>query len=321
MGVRAVEGVDQFVGLPGDHDDLAETVERVWSDGSSRPSWCFVLEHDSEPVGRIGYRVEETCPAEFLGDLPSHELIGFGLWLPWDTDRDVDLGRELLGTSLGRLGDVPEILEINVNTEDHDHAQRRVAVLREAGLQIFQEKQGYQWADDGTQIEVPDRLTFRSLPEVGRPLYRAVMSLSGEGTLDRNDRYYWSRAGAANWAGVMASFVEDDEAGLWLLGFNSHDDPVGYVAVSAFDEPETATIVHIGVSPSQRGNGYVDDLVLAGTAAAQQAGFEAMLSDVDVGNEPMRAAMLRAGHVEDARPWHHWSMRGPLEQVIRAWVG
>ena len=84
------------------------------------------------------------------------------------------------------------------------------------------------------------------------------------------------------------------------------------VAISPFDEPGTATIAYIGVLPEHRGNGYVDDLLAAGTAAAQRAGFTRILSDVDTENHPMLAAMERAGHHASATPWHVWSHRGEV---------
>ena len=81
------------------------------------------------------------------------------------------------------------------------------------------------------------------------------------------------------------------------------------VALSGFDEEATATITHIGVLPEQRGNGYVDDVLAEANATAAARGFRAILSDVDVVNHPMAAAMIRAGHRPDVRPWHVWHYR------------
>ena len=63
--------------------------------------------------------------------------------------------------------------------------------------------------------------------------------------------------------------------------------------------------------PEQRGRGYVDDLLRAGTAAARDAGYTSILSDADVLNEPMTAAFARADHLPDRRPWHIWHYRFP----------
>jgi ribosomal protein S18 acetylase RimI-like enzyme len=52
-----------------------------------------------------------------------------------------------------------------------------------------------------------------------------------------------------------------------------YGDPAGFVAVSAFDEPATATIIHIGVLPGQRGHGYGRQLLGTATLAAEAAVF------------------------------------------------
>jgi len=104
----------------------------------------------------------------------------------------------------------------------------------------------------------------------------------------------------------MTAAGERDERS-WLLGYHG-DDPAGFVAVSGFDA-QTWTIVHIGVVPEHRGHGHVHELLAAADGAARARGFTAGLSDVDVVNEPMLAAMRRAGHRTDLRPWHVWHYR------------
>jgi RimJ/RimL family protein N-acetyltransferase len=96
-------------------------------------------------------------------------------------------------------------------------------------------------------------------------------------------------------------------AGEAFIGFHG-DEPAGFVGVSAFDET-TWTIVHIGVVPEHRGHGHVHELLAAADRAARARGFSAGLSDVDVDNAPMVAAMLRAGHRTDLLPWHVWHYR------------
>lgn len=65
----------------------------------------------------------------------------------------------------------------------------------------------------------------------------------------------------------------------------------------------------MGVLPEHRGRGYVDDLLAAGTAAAQRKGYVSMLDPVDTLNSPMDAAMVRGGHRRGVRPWHVWHPR------------
>jgi GNAT superfamily N-acetyltransferase len=201
----------------------------------------------------------------------------------------------------------PLFTHLTVHNEFHTHPEERVAALEAAGCALFQEKHGYVWVDDGQTVGVPDRLEFRTLEEVGDEAYGAVMGPTQEGTLDRNDVYYWGGTGPDAWAGVFLSIAGDDRCS-WLAGF-AGDEPVGFMAISAFHEPGAGTIAHCGVLPEHRGNGYMGDLLAAGTAVARERGFSSIVSDVDVVNHPMIAAMLRAGHRDDVRPWHTWVFR------------
>jgi RimJ/RimL family protein N-acetyltransferase len=133
------------------------------------------------------------------------------------------------------------------------------------------------------------------------------MAATTAGTLDRNDRYYIARCGPEPWAEEIMTALRDGDETSWLLGYHG-DEPAGFVAVSAFDE-DTWTIVHIGVVPPHRGHGHVLELLAAADGVARRRGFTAGLSDVDVENAPMIAAMERAGHRTELRPWHIWHYR------------
>jgi diamine N-acetyltransferase len=130
------------------------------------------------------------------------------------------------------------------------------------------------------------------------------------GTLDRNDRYYLGLCGIQGWGDEMTGVLDPADTSSWLAALDpASGEPVGFVALGGFDDPATATIVHIGVVPEARGRGYVHDLLAAANRAARARGFRAVLSDVDTENGPMLAAMERAGHVAGRRPWHIWHDR------------
>lgn len=314
LRVRSVGSIDEFVGAPGDSEDYRDTVAAMWDSGQSKPEWCFVLEEGADRVGRIGFRVAPTTDdPRWLGTLPPEELFAFGLHLPWEEDY-LDLGQNLLDRSIGFIrGEVPELLEVRISKEVHPHAPARCRLMETFGLELFQEKQGYFWVDDGFPIEVGDRLGFRSITEVGEEAYRSIMASCGEGTLDRNDRYYWEGCGPDNWAAQMMAYLNEEDAPMWLVGYDS-GSAVGYVAVVSAED-WGSTIGHIGVAPEDRGRGFIHDLLAAGTAAVQRAGITTMLSDVDVLNTPMRRAMVRAGHRDNQRPWHIWVYRGELRRL------
>lgn len=312
--VRTTTGIDDFVGVPGDPDDYADAVAALWKSGESKPQWCFLLEEDGLPIGRIGFRVTPTTSdPRWLGSLPPTELGVFGLHLPWEGEY-VAAGRRLLSGSLEAAGaELPDVLEVRINPEVHPHPEARRRLMEASGLELFQEKQGFWWEDDGSEVRVPARLEFRTVNDVGLEAYRAVMAPCGAGTLDRNDRYYWQGCGPENWAAQMTEYLSDEDAAMWLIGY-AEGSPAGYVTVVSVPD-WGATIGHIGVLPDRRGRGYVHDLMAAGTAAAQRSGIKTMLSDVDVVNKPMIEAMRRAGHHDGRRPWHVWAYRGDTGRI------
>lgn len=304
--------VDEFV-APGDPDWFSDFVSESWEEGSSRPGWCFVVDDDSGVVGRVGFAVEPaTSDPAWLGTLPPLEFRAFGLSLDWDGSF-LPAGRALVLDALNRIAaDVPDIVEFRVNRRDHPKPTSAVELFDALGMTLFQEKQGFEWTDSGTAVRPPDRLRFVSVRESGEDAYRRVMAACGEGTIDRNDRHYWTHCGPDNWSSQMMEYLVPADAHMWLLGLRD-DEPAGYVAVGSDDE-WGSTIAHVGVVPAHRGNGYIHDLLLAGTAAARDSGVGSMLSDVDTLNVPMTNAMRRAGHVDS--DWHVWDYRTQVSQLL-----
>lgn len=314
LRVRTVAAVDEFVGAPDDPPDYRETVASLWEEGDSRPQWCLVVEDGTTRVGRMGIRTSPTTSdPRWLGSLPPREASVFGLVLPWDAD-SLAPGRLLLRAAAQQAGpDLPELLEMRVNAAFHDAADARVGFADSVGMVLFQEKEGWEWRDGGRPLELPVRLEWQSVDEVGREQYAAVMARSGAGTLDRNDRYYWTGCGPQNWAAQMMEYLQAGDAAMWLLGLDG-DQAVGYVAVSR--DPElVSTIAHAGVVPERRGEGFVHDLLAAATAVAQQQGLHRMVDSVDVLNLPMMEAMRRSGRRSDTHPWHDWVYRTPLRDL------
>ncbi len=316
LRVRTVTDADDFAGAPGDPAEYRDQIAADFASGESKPEWCFVLEEGDARLGRLQLLVQRMPEPGGCPGLPPADLFGVGLHLPWDGDY-LGAGRHLLAAALtAAQGEIPELFQFRVNAEAHPHPHLRNELAQACGMTLLQEKQGVWWEDDGAPVDVPARLTYRTLDDVGRDVYAAVMGRCQQGTLDRNDRYYWGGCGPDGWGRVMVSFASDEDADMWLLGCRD-GEPVGYVAVTAV-EGWGSTVAHIGVLPAHRGNGYVDDLLAAGTAAARGRGIRSMLSDHDVLNEPMAAAFRRAGHRTDARPWHAWYWWAPVDDVIAA---
>ena len=208
-------------------------------------------------------------------------------------------------------------LQLTANTEVHDWIPERVALFESVGFTLWQEKEGFWFTDIGQEMPPPDGVIVRTLADIGRDAFIDVIAACTPGTLDRVDADWIASTGAHGWASALVEdcFQPGDQQH-WYVIANAADEPVGFVAPSAFDEPDTGTIQHIGVVAGHRGHGYVDQLLRLANRTVRDRGWIGMLSDVDVTNAPMMAAMRRNGHRADGRPWHKWYYR-PREVVRR----
>ena len=201
-------------------------------------------------------------------------------------------------------------LHLIASAEEHEWLDERLALFRSREFTLWQEKEGFWWADEGQQLPAPEGVTVRTLAEIGRERYAGVIAACTAGTLDRIDADAIASMGGAGWAAALiGEAARPDEEDICFIIENAAGDPAGYVAVGAFDEDATGTIMHIGVVAGQRGHRYIDQLLRLANRAARSRGWAGMLSDVDVRNAPMLAAMARNGHRADRRPWHKWMYR------------
>jgi len=283
-----------------DGNEVAAQVRSLEADGAGGPDRCLVAERGGSPVGRVGIASDDLgCR---LGRF-EHRL--FGVWVdPTDGDRQA-VAAALGRAALGRLPTGLTSLILRSNTGDVDDIETRRSILRPIGGRLFQEKVGVVWEDDGAGLP-PVRHAVRDIRSVGPEAYAALMGRCQAATLDRNDRYYLQLCGPVRWGTEMLGYLTAEDEPSWLVLEDAAGDPVGFVAVGPFPEPGVATIVHIGVVPEARGRHVVDDLLRAAAIAARGRGSTSMLSDVDVENRPMLAALERAGHRRDTRPWHVW---------------
>lgn len=195
-----------------------------------------------------------------------------------------------------------------VNAEaSPDHAAA-CGVAEACGFGLFQEKEGFWWADTGQPLPEPASLRLEPMSRIGPAAFVPVMARCLAQTLDRTDAVVFGRHRPQQW---VTTFLDHRapaaEAQSWLYAETTDGVPVGFVGLAQrVGDPEVGTIAHIGVLPEQRGHGYVDQLLLAAYRAARVRGFTAVLSLVDVDNHPMMAAMRRSGADPDAHPWHKW---------------
>jgi RimJ/RimL family protein N-acetyltransferase len=283
--------------------NLLTQLTNSWSTGASRPDWTLIAEDDGRPIAR-GALIAEPMG----GGVSTLEGTAAFLWADFDHPRHADAFGALIDAIAERLAPHgPTTLDRRLNPEIHIDIDRMRALLEGSGFALFQEKVGFAWAPSAISSPAAAGVRLVSLADAGREAFRDVMAATTSGTLDRNDRYYIARCGPEPWAEEIMTALRDGDETSWLLVYHG-DEPAGFVAVSAFDE-DTWTIVHIGVVPPHRGHGHVLELLSAADDVARQRGFTGGLSDVDVENAPMIAAMERAGHRTELRPWHIWHYR------------
>ena len=130
-----------------------------------------------------------------------------------------------------------------------------------------------------------------------------AMKTVSEGTLDREIRAEIEKLGAERAAREFlddAQRVQHDPT-WWRLAYAPNGELAGLVMPA--EPPGFLTIFYVGVVPGMRGQGYVDDLLAAGTAMllkAQSKNEKPLIADTDVANGPMAAAFERAGWVRFA---------------------
>jgi len=292
--------MDLFFGAAGppDHrEEIEQYLESMFALGSMRPGWCFVVEDgEDRPLGRVAFW---TLPGS------ERPLALVLLDVPWEGDH-LGVGSRLLGDVLGEArrlgaGEIEHVLDAPPMQPQYQYRpEKRTELLEDAGFTLRRETDRFQWQGAEPPV-VPDRLSYRSLEEVGEEAFVDAVSRVSEGTLDREIRGERERLGprpAARDFFEAARMVGHDPS-WWRLAYDGRGgELVGLVMPAA--PPGFLTFYYVGVVPGMRGRGYVDDLLAAGTAsllgASAEGGNEKPLRvDTDVANAPMAAAFGRAG--------------------------
>jgi len=299
--IRADE-LDLFVeaGGTGHHNEVKQYLESMFTAGAMRPEWCFVVEEEERALGRVA-----------LWALPGADrpLALVLLDVHWEGEypatgtlllRDVlDRARTLGAEEIEQVLDAPPMYP-----QFQHYPENRVELLKGVGFSLKRETLRFEWRGKRPPT-VPGRLTYRALDEVGDEAFIEAMSKVSEGTLDREIQDARECMGTH---GQARAFFEDargvsHDSSWWQLAYTPEGDLVGLVMPA--EPPTFLTVFYVGVVSEMRGRGYVDDLLVAGTATLLSAGSEAggkpLRADTDVANTPMAAAFRRAGWEEFAR--------------------
>ncbi|GAA3142977.1 GNAT family N-acetyltransferase [Streptomyces rameus] len=186
------------------------------------------------------------------------------------------------------------------NTLTRQAVENRMTVLERTGARLFVERLRLEW-HPGPPIPKPtERLAFR--PIRGADELVALMASVMDGTLDAHGRDDLTRMSAQE---AAIRHYEDELARYtsprdwWRIATLPDGAPVGFVLPA--HNGYNAIIAYIAVLPTQRGNGYIDDLLAEGTRVLAEQGVPRIRASTDLGNVPMANAFHRAGYVNFGR--------------------
>ena len=290
---------------PVDSPSLVDEVRRIPLDPSDvtpgstlQPIARFVLEREGAEVASVVFGRAEIF---------EHEPVEYGLARFRWAEGQSDAARAVMTVAAQSApGHAPIYFQVGAAVSAN-HADRR-AVAEACGFEIFQEKEGFWWADTGQSLPESGDLRWQSMSSIGRAPFIAAISRCLTGTLDRSDSLTFPRHRPEDWAD---NFLKHDarpgDEESWLYAETTDGEPIGFFGLSGREvDPEDAVLNLIGVLPEQRGHRYVDQLIYAAYREARRRGFKGVMSFVDVQNHPMMAAARRTGGDADASPWHKW---------------
>ncbi len=168
----------------------------------------------------------------------------------------------------------------------------------------------YVWDPNSPIPEAPQRLTFRPVQSIGKETFSGLVAAVMADALDRSDRKEVATMGASEAARQMLSEASewfDFQADWWQVASGRQGQLVGFVLPVLIRGEEKyglgdGTFYYLGVLPGHRGNGYIIDLLIHGTATLHKIGECRIFSDTVVNNAPMMRAFLAAGYQQHGAP-------------------
>lgn len=290
MKVRTInlEDVAQFeqIGMGADNKPILNL--NKWLDaGRTKLEWCFVIEEEGQFLGRVIYGIFEEQPYDLK------------IWqIKIDTAYDLlEVGNKLLTDSIMALKPKGfRTLEYHFYSTASEVFETYQYLFKKQGFHIVQEKKSYE-ANQVHHVETAKRLYYKTMQEVGEEAFIDAIEMVTEGTLDREDlasiMSYGSKQAAALYYELLKEI--DFNETWWRMAYNLTGEFVGLVVPQKFNETRGA-INYIGVTPAQRGNGYINDLLWEGSRLMTEDGIQSLIADIDVQNHPLEKALELLGY-------------------------
>jgi RimJ/RimL family protein N-acetyltransferase len=299
LAIRPLAGVEEL----GLFCKLSYTLDEELADdlagGRRRPEWMWVALRGDRLVARAAFWGQRDNVSPFLLDF---------LDVADDADR-VEVGAQLLRVALGAVfpdGSRPSeyLRYIPPDWREHDDSRRvvedRMEIVGQTGAQLFVERLRFEWRPL-TPVAVPtDRVAFRPIADDGELIDLMTQVMSG--TLDAHSRDDLSRMSARE--GAIRHFDEElaqyeSPREWWRIATLPDGEPVGFVIPGANNYG--VIIGYLGVVPSHRGHGYIDEILAEGTRVLAAQSPPRIRASTDLANTPMAEAFSRAGYVNFER--------------------
>ena len=290
MKVRTIviEEIEKFVLIGSKEKNASNSpLMQEIEEGEIKLDHCFVTEDDNQFLGRIIYGVFEEEPYDFKI---------WGMKLVNLQNNVEELGSKLLSDS------IKEMKKNKFKTIEYhlysvaDSFEEYKNIFLKSGFEKTQEKKSFL-LDKIVLIDTSTRLSYKTLNEIGEDEFINAIERVTVDTLDKDDRSSINEYGSKQAAITYFNMLKDMDFNKewWRVAYNSSNEFVGLVVPQMF-RADLGCINYIGVSPDQRGKGYIDDLLLEGSRILHKNKITKIIADIDEGNFPIEKSLLKLGY-------------------------
>lgn len=285
-----LEALIGFPDTPGLRSPGRDQVRADFAAGRMRPEWSWVLEQDDRIVGRaLWWGRGATTPIvletlDLLPHLADPRALAVGLirggHARFALARPPDY---LIRLPAGWREDEPTVQAV----------QWRREAAAKAGLTQSLERRQLAWTPSSPVPDASTRVTFRTgSDEEFLELFQGV----AQGSLDVGTRRALAVTDPVQQAQEDFDFYLScpGERDWWRVALGHDGTPVGFIVPSATSY--NRNVGYLGVLPSHRGQGLIDDLLGGITRFQAASGADRITATTDLTNRPMAAAFARAGY-------------------------
>lgn len=176
----------------------------------------------------------------------------------------------------------------------------------------MRERVEFERPGNSPSVEASNRLIFRTREEVGELIFSQSFALSFQDSLDSEILKGYTELGPQR---VISQYLsecpKEDERNAWFseLAYDAQNDLVGVIMLLLSQKRKNPRKSHsigciytLGIVPSKRGQGYVNDLLARGTQILEHEGADCIRSTTAATNFPLVNAFERA-HYKQIEHW------------------